>query len=553
MQQAIVGTALASSSGIVIGRVQKLVAGRKPIPERRLEAEEIKVEQQRLADAAARAIAALDEELNHLAELKNKEPMQILEAHRMMLQDPELIEKTQGMIAHQRMNAEWALRCQLDAIEAIFNRAEDEYLKSKKSDIEQVGNRMMQHLMGSISQVDIPADEMGTIAIGEDFSPSEIVSMWRLGLAGIICEQGGINAHSIIIARGIGMPALIGARDILEQVEDGDVLILDAERDCWSIHLSDEEIRKYKCFIAAMDVIYHDLETFSTRKSQSRNGYTGMKLMGNLELSEEAQLGMDVGIDGVGLFRTEFMFMQDDIKPSEERQYQTYAKVVKDMAGKEVTFRLLDIGGDKPAVFQRLMGIRYSGENPAMGIRGVRMLQQCPDLLDTQLRALARASQYGEIKILVPMVTTCQEMMDVRERLDACCEALNIYHKIALGCMIEVPAAVMIADELAKVSDFFSIGSNDLIQYSLAADRSDDAACRIYNPKHPAILALIKQTMRAARAANIPVTVCGELAANPAWTEAFMNMGMSGLSMSLNSVLMVRRNLSRLDYQPDIC
>ncbi|MDQ6955400.1 MAG: phosphoenolpyruvate--protein phosphotransferase [Mariprofundaceae bacterium] len=542
------GSAIACSSGVVIGRVQKFSSGRPAISEIHLPTEALEKEQSRLSSAVQAVLQELNAEHAHLLGLGHHDPVLILEAHRMLLLDPELVDKALELIVREKINAEWALRRQLDVIEAVFDCIEDEYLRSKKNDVAQVVHRIMSHLMGHAPRLESIQSDPPIIFVADDLSPSDIVSLWRLGATGVICQQGGVNAHSIIIARGIGLPALVGSNEILCQLHDGDLLILDAERGCWIAHPTVKEQGQYQAFIEAMDVVRGDLKQFSKRSSQSRNGYH-MDVMANLEFREEAELAVALGVDGVGLFRTEFIFMQDVEIPSEIRQYQQYREIVKAMSGSVVTFRLLDIGGDKPALFQQLSGCHYNGENPAMGLRGVRMLLQWPAVLKAQVRAILRASEYGRVNILVPMVTNCSEMIAVREIVNACCKELGVSNTISVGCMIEVPGAVMIADDLAEVSDFFSIGTNDLIQYTLAADRGDEDMSYVYSPEHPAILQLIKMTVKAAHKTSIPVTICGELAANPEWTQVFLNLGLTGLSMSLNSVLMIRRHLSKLEYK----
>jgi phosphotransferase system enzyme I (PtsI) len=299
-----------------------------------------------------------------------------------------------------------------------------------------------------------------------------------------------------------------------------------------------------------MAVVYGDLRPFADQPSQSLNGHA-MKLMGNLEFVEEISLAKDVGVDGVGLFRTEFMFLNADVVPDEEQQYQQYVRVVRGMDGKMVVFRLLDIGGDKPALFEQLSGRRYGGENPAMGLRGVRLLLQWPEVLEMQLAAMLRAAEEGPIQVLIPMVTACEEVERVSEMIEQICMVRGLDANVEVGAMIEVPAAAMIADDLAKCCGMFSVGTNDLIQYTLAADRSDEEVGSLYHSGHPAILSLLKQTVRAAKGAGIPVAVCGELASDPEWTETFLNLGMDALSMSLSNILPIRKHLSKLVYQPE--
>jgi phosphotransferase system enzyme I (PtsI) len=544
------GSGIASSDGIVIGHIQKLATGRHPIPERAIKHTGIPFELQRLDSALQKALKELDEEQEHLAGLRSQEPLLVLEAHRMMLLDPELIQKVRQLIEDKQINAEWALRQQLDVIGLVFDEIENPYLREKKSDVEQVGIRILRQLMGQSLKLELPSSSSPQILLGQEFSPQDIVTLWRLGIAGIVAEQGGMNAHSIIVARGIGLPALIGSDDILDRAEDGDTIILDARQDRWILNPTGQDLEQYRNFIAAFEVIRTELEQFADKPSVSRDGNV-LPIMANLEFKEELTQTHHVGAEGIGLFRTEFAFLQSRDMPSHHTQYQNYSHVIRSMQGAPVTFRLLDIGGDKPALFQQLSGYRYGGANPAMGRRGVRLLLHLPELLKHQLTALIKAAEDGPLSILVPMVTSVEEMEQVRDIIEACKHELGVTSHIPLGAMIEVPAAVMIARELAAVSDFFSIGTNDLIQYTLAADRGDEDVGAIYRPDHPAICQFIKISVKAAKKAGIPISICGELAADPDWTQTFLNMGMDSLSMSLNSILKIRKHLSHLKYQPD--
>lgn len=542
------GSAVASSDGIVIGRVQKLTSGRHPIPERNLEQTDIAFELQRLDSALAEATKELEEEREHLLGMKSQEPMMILKAHGMMLQDPELIDRSRQLIKEKQINAEWALRQQLDIIEAVFDEIEDPYLRDKKSDVEQAGVRILRHLTGQSLKFELPGDNEPQILISKEFTPRDIIMLWRLGIAGIIAEQGGLNAHSIIVARGIGMPALVGSDDILNIANDGDTIILDAELGKWIINPTEEDHKEYRKFMSALEIIRDDLGVYATKPSLSAEKEP-LPIMANLEFDEELNQALQVGAEGIGLFRTEFAFLQNKEMPTATELHHQYAHVVKGMEGKPVTFRLLDIGGDKPTLYRQLAGYKYKGENPAMGLRGVRLLLHFPEMLKLQLTALIKAAEEGPMNILVPMIASVEEMERVREMLEQCKKDLGVTGNIALGAMIEVPAAVMIARELAKVSDFFSIGTNDLIQYTLAADRGDEDVSKFYTSMHPAIHQFVQCTVDAGKSEGVPVSVCGELAADPEWTQAFLNMGMDSLSMSLHSILNIRKHLSRLSRQ----
>jgi phosphoenolpyruvate-protein phosphotransferase (PTS system enzyme I) len=431
---------------------------------------------------------------------------------------------------------------------SVFDAIDDEYLRGKKVDVEQAVNRVLRHLMDISLTVTDRVDGLPQILVGVDFSPPDVVALWSSGVAGLVAEQGGVNAHNVIVARGIGLPAIVGASDILEQAEDDDLLILDGEQGIWILNPTEEEQDKYRRFAEAISIVYAGLHAFAEKPSQSVDGHP-MQLMANIEFAEEAKRAREIGAEGVGLFRTEFMFMNAAKLPDEDVQYAEYARVVQLMEGRQVTFRLLDVGGDKPGMYRNLSGYRYDGQNPAMGLRGVRLLLQWPALLETQLRAMLRAAEYGPVQIMIPMVSAADEVEQVREILEQCRRQLG-GDEVPLGTMIEVPAAVMVADQLADVADFFSIGTNDLIQYTLAVDRSDEQVGHLYSPGHPSVRRLLDLTVKAARQAGIPVSVCGELAADPQWTEAFLNMDMQTLSMSLNQILPIRKHLSRLRYRP---
>ncbi|MBF0281254.1 MAG: phosphoenolpyruvate--protein phosphotransferase [Zetaproteobacteria bacterium] len=540
-------SAIARSSGIVIGRVQKLTRGRQRIPEYSVEVSNLNGECERLAQAIDAAADLLAAECDKLAQFPSRDPILLLQTHRALLLDPELKAGAERFIRNQLINAEWALRKHLDHVAAIFDTIEDPYLRARKADVEQVGERILDRLLGE-APLDIAVDAGVQILVGEDFSPPDVVEMWQQGVNGFITEQGGVNSHSIIVARGIGMPALVGAESILDLVEDGDVIILDAETGDWFVNPDAKVLHEYEHHLLLLEDKRRQLTRYATETSRSHNG-RAMPIMANLEFKEEVMLARDVGAEGVGLYRTEFLFLNALEMPDEEEQYQHYRHVVEGMEGRTVTFRLLDIGGDKLGLFHQLSGKDFAGENPALGMRGIRLLLQWPDVLRTQVRALLRAAEHGPVQLLIPMVTVVEELFQVRAMVKRCAEELSLADQLLIGVMIEVPAAVLIADQLAQHADFFSIGTNDLIQYTLAADRCDEDVANMYQDSHPAIRKLIQWTVDAGNSAGIPVSVCGELASDPKWTQDFLDMGMHALSMSANHVLNIRQHLSALSYR----
>ncbi|MDX8401428.1 MAG: phosphoenolpyruvate-utilizing N-terminal domain-containing protein, partial [Mariprofundaceae bacterium] len=323
------GRAVAASSGVVIGRVQRLIHGRMPIPERRIPDGLLEAEVQRLDRAVAQAMNELIAEREQLARAGARDPELILEAHMMMLSDPELIDHARVRILEQRINAEWALRQQMDAIEAVFDTIEDDYLRDRREDVEQVGARVLRHLSGETPEWDALADgEDPLIVVGEDFSVSDVVRLWRMGAAGIVAEEGGGGSHALILARGIGLPALVGAEGVLDAARDGDRMILDGEQGIWVLNPDWSEQRSHLRFAEAM-AVYHDrLMAFAGQPSVSADG-RAMALMGNIEFPEEMLLARRIGVDGIGLYRTEFLFMNAAEPPDEARQRREYARVIE--------------------------------------------------------------------------------------------------------------------------------------------------------------------------------------------------------------------------------
>ncbi|MDQ6976014.1 MAG: phosphoenolpyruvate--protein phosphotransferase [Mariprofundaceae bacterium] len=547
------GAAAASSSGVVIGRVQILASGEIPVEERHLLPDAVADEQLRLDTAVAESLQDLQLESQQVHASGHHEVAAILETHRLILQDPEFIGRVRQCIKNECINAEWAMRKHLMGVKKLFTAMQEQYFRDRFQDIWHIGQRVLQKLApknDGISLAVINTSVEPTVFVTDNISPAHVVMLWRMKAAGLIVDQGGINAHAMIIARGVGLPMLVGSKDLLGKTDDGDHIILDAERCCYVLHPNQSDLSDSALFRSALAVIRDDLQCFSNRRSLSKNNHP-LLLMANVEFEEEISAVEAVGADGIGLFRTEFIYLRKGTPPDEDEQYAQYSKIIDLMQGRPCVFRLLDIGADKPLLFEQLTGNSPSHENPALGLRGIRLLLTWPQVLKTQLRALLRASRHGAISIMVPMVSSEIEMEAVRKLLQRFAIDLEITTLPLLGCMIEVPAAVMIADKLSQVSDFFSIGSNDLIQYTMAADRNNEACKAYYTADNPAIKKMIALTIQAAKNAAIPVSICGELASNSAWTKFFLNMGVHTLSMTAEFILPIRSTLSRLNYESE--
>ncbi len=535
------GVAHAKSAGLAFGRVQKLSPKHQFIQEYSIAGHEVDTEVERLARAIRKASEKLRQEVRDLSDADiSGELALILQAHDMMLNDPDLFDRTVSFIRDEHINAAWGLKKSLSLITQAFEHVEDAYLRSRKADVEHVGSRIFEQLLG---EVDKP-EYAQAIMVAEDFSPMDIVDMWRAGVLGFVSIQGGENSHAMIVARGVGLTGIAGVQDLFDWLEDGMPLMIDAEKGSWVLCPSQADILQFQRAEQALQQKRQALQSYIHHDSVTQDGYR-MPLMANAEFLEELDAIAAHGADGIGLFRTEFLCLQDHQPASEDTQYQYYSQIFQRMQGKPITFRLLDVAEDKlghTSVFDAVL----DGENPALGLRGVRLLLSDQALLRQQLRALLRASQGHTLSLLVPMVSRVAEMQAVRRVLDAEYAALGCRQKVALGCMIEVPAAALIAQDLAKVSDFFSIGSNDLVQYALAVDRTDEHVSHLYDAEHPAIKALIQMSADAAHQHGIPISVCGELASNPAWLHTFLTMRITSLSMSVRQVLPMRKRLSQM-------
>ncbi|WP_038247318.1 phosphoenolpyruvate--protein phosphotransferase [Ghiorsea bivora] len=536
------GSAVAKSSGLVLGCAQRLNQKHHIIQEYKISSDDVEAEIIRLSTAISQAVYKLQQEVKTLADMDaSGELKHILEAYDMMLQDPELIQQTELFIQRECINAEWALKKSLGQIIQVFEHIEDAYLRSRKADIEHIGERIFVQLAGINQQQQYEH----AIMVAQDFSPMDIVDMWRAGVSGFVSIQGGENSHTMIVARGIGLPGIAGVQeDFFAWVDDGMSLILNAEEGSWVLSPNKQDLMQFEQAEQVLQLKHKRLQSYVDKPSVSHDGYS-MPLMANVEFIEEIIMAQQQGVDGIGLFRTEFLFMQSETLPSEAVQLVYYQQVIQGMKGKPVTFRLLDVAIDKIKVMDGMNPV-FEGENPALGLRGVRMLLQNKTILQSQLRAIIRAGWHAEISILVPMVTVASEMVDVRQVVHEVCQDIGFTGKVCLGCMIEVPAAALVADTLAQVSDFFSIGSNDLVQYSLAVDRTDEHVSYLYDAGHPAVMQLLQMTVDAAQKHHIPVSVCGELAANQAWLHTFLIMGITSLSMSARHVLQIREQLHHL-------
>ncbi|URK16430.1 phosphoenolpyruvate--protein phosphotransferase [Thalassospira sp. GO-4] len=545
-------TGLGASGGIVIGRAfvldrQYIQISRKPVAEDAIQAEckrlhdgvgESIDQLKRLKSQSSTADSAASEELGFL-----------LDAYIHMLTQSRLVRGAEELIVSRRLNAVHAVSEVIDAIATQFSGMDDRYIAARATDIREVGLRLMRCLMGETDRA-VDKAPKGAILIAEDVSPADMARFEPGQMTAFVTALGGAEGHTAIMARSLGIPAVLGAADIIRGVSGGDQIIVDGGRGEVILSPTDADIEHYSQRRADWLAARDKLAALRDVPSATRDG-VDIDLHANIELPIELSAALENGATGIGLLRSEFMFMNKDYLPDEDEQYEELADIVKRMDGKPVTIRTLDIGGEKLAV--ALQSEIASGPNPALGLRGIRLSLRKSELLEVQFAAILRASLHGSVRVLIPMVVGVHEMTRARQIYESVAKRLRKEgHAIPealppLGAMIEIPAAAIAIDTLSRECDFFAIGTNDLTQYTLAIDRTDDQVAGLYDPLNPAVLRLIRDVIRVAGERDIPVSVCGEMAGDPRYVPLFIGFGLRNLSMSPVNLLPVKQRLRRLD------
>jgi phosphotransferase system enzyme I (PtsI) len=542
---------LGVSPGVAIGAAHVVEAGFIDVPEYTIAEDAVAAEQQRFADAVAksqRQVKKLKEKSTALHGTAAEELGFLLDARLQMLTGSRVVRGVENRITEQRVNAEAAVRAEITQVAQSFAELDDAYLAARADDIREVGDRLIRNLTRTPYQAFSRLPE-GSIIIAEDITPADTALMDPQHVGGFATAVGGTESHTAIMARSLGLPAVLGLADFVAQVQTGDLVIVDGSAGRVVVRpkpatLADFERRRGE--FARAERLLGGLKRLP---AVTRDG-TAVSLLANLELPREAEAAVAGGAEGVGLLRTEFLFMNRPDLPDEEEQYQALRTILKGMDGRPVTVRTLDVGGDKLAAS---LDLQQGGANPALGLRAIRLSLKMPDLLEVQLAAILRAGAHGPVRILLPMVSTVAETRQVREILASVVRRLKRRGvKIAdplppVGVMIEIPGAALAADALAQVADFFAVGTNDLTMYTLAIDRGDEQVAHLYNPLHPAVLRLIQFTTEAALRARIPISVCGEIAGDPRYAALLLGLGIRELSMATTALPRVKQRIRGLD------
>jgi len=560
---------LAVARGIAIGRVVVVASSRVDVAHYFIKPEQIESEIKRLSmarDAVVRDVQSIQENMPKDAPT---ELGAVLDVHLMLLEDELLSDGIKHWIGERLYNAEWALTSQLEVVARQFDEMEDPYLRERKADLEQVVERILRHMKGlpntlpmehsprpgSSRQQDLLLEDnvdVPLVLVAHDLSPADMLQFKQSVFAGFVTDVGGKTSHTAIVARSLDIPAVVGARGASHWVKQDDWVIIDGDQGVMIVDPSAFILAEYgfKQRQAALE-----RERLSRLRHTPAISLDGQKveLLANIELPEDTASAIAVGAVGVGLFRSEFLFMgRDGQLPDEEQQFQAYLKAVHGMKGLPVTIRTVDIGADKPLDKPTERSTKEDNYlNPALGLRAIRWSLADPEMFLTQLRAILRAAAHGQVHLLIPMLAHAKEIKQTLQLIEQARRELDqkgvVYGPVKLGAMIEIPAAALSLPLFLKYFDFLSIGTNDLIQYTLAIDRADESVAHLYDPLHPAVLNLILSTIKAAQEMGKGVSVCGEMAGDPTHTKLLLGMGLRSFSMHPTQILTVKQEILRTD------
>ena len=538
------------SRGIAIGRAYLIAPAALDVDHYLIEPSQIEGEVERFRAAQRLVHQELDDLRADLSADAPSEMGAFIDVHSMILNDAMLVQETIDLIRTRRYNVEWALTEQLERLSRHFDDVEDEYLRERKADIEQVVERVLKALAGGTGALvngnHGRCDEM--IVVAHDIAPADMMQFKTQTFQGFVTDLGGRTSHTAIVARSLGIPATVGVAHASALIRQDDLIIVDGDHGIVIVDPAPIVLEEYSYRQSEKALEARKLQRLKFSPTQTVCG-TRIELCANIELPDDAQAALDAGATGIGLFRTEFLFMnQKSGMPEEEEQFAAYKRAVELMNGMPVTIRTIDVGADKPL---ESIGDEFeTAPNPALGLRAIRWSLSEPHMFLTQLRAILRASAFGSVKILIPMLAHAREIdqtldliQEAKRQLDDA--GLAYDPNVRVGAMIEIPAAAIALPLFLKRLDFLSIGTNDLIQYTLAIDRADNAVAHLYDPLHPAVLHLIAFTLREAKRAGVPVSICGEMAGDPALTRLLLGMGLTEFSMHPSQLLLVKQEVLR--------
>lgn len=544
-------TGTAASRGIVIGHAYRLQLGLVEALEIAIDKQKIEAEVSRFRRAVRLARQQLREIRNSIPDTTRADITDFIDTHLLMLEDSMLTLAPVELIRAKHCNAEWALKSQRDALAAVFDEMDDAYLRTRKDDVDHVVNRIMRILLDQDNLEESLADNSrleGAIVITHDLTPAEVVLLQHQGIAGFVTESGGPLSHTAILARSMGIPAISGVH-CHTSIHENDTLVLDGDQGLLICDADAATLKTYRNLQRKQQKHRTELNRIKDAPVTTLDGIP-IKLNANIELKEDIRAARRNCAEGIGLYRTEFLYMNRTDLPDEEEQYQHYCAVLKSLKGIPLTIRTIDLGADKGlcAFSSRV----ESTTNPALGLRAIRLCLKHIDLFRPQIRAILRAAAKGPVRLMVPMLSSNSELMTTMQLIESIKRELSeqgieFDHRVPVGGMIEVPAAALSASLFARRLDFLSIGTNDLIQYTLAIDRIDDEVTYLYDPLHPAVLRLIQMTIEAGKSNQVPVAMCGEMAGDERYTRLLLAMGLTDFSVQPASLLEVKNVIINTD------
>ncbi|MBA4142616.1 MAG: phosphoenolpyruvate--protein phosphotransferase [Nitrosospira sp.] len=534
------------SGGIAIGRAHlashaALEVAHHVVPENQVSNEILRLDT---------AITAVREELETLHSCVVSGPAAaeygaFLDLHQMILDDPTLSAAAKTYIAQNQCNAEWAITQQMDVLMAQFEEIEDSYLRERKTDVIQVVERVLKVLLGHPGYIPAPPKRDGdSILVAHDLSPADVIQYKQQSFNAFLTDLGGLTSHTAIVARSLNIPSIVALHHARRLIRDNDILIIDGSQGVAIVDPDEHVLSEYRLRHSQLELEKQKLKRIKTTVAATLDGTT-VELHANIELPPDVEQVKENGATGIGLFRSEFLFLNRDSLPDEDEQFEAYRNVARKMRGLPVTIRTFDLGADK-----NLDPTKRVASNPALGLRAIRLCLAEPQMFHTQLRAILRASHYGQIRILVPMLSSVSEITQTMHFIENAKQSLRgekipFDEKIQIGGMIEIPAAALCLDVFMRKLDFLSIGTNDLIQYTLAIDRADDSVAYLYDSLHPAVLRLVAHIIRSANRTGTPVAVCGEIAGDVIFTRLLLGFGLRLFSMHPAQLLTVKREVLR--------
>ena len=533
-----------AGKGIAIGRAHLILRGMTEVPQYNIIADELAAETTRFDNAIKASRRQLEQLRSAIPENAPTELGAFISLHLMLLTDATLSREPADIIQEQKINAEWALKLQTDKLSQQFDEIDDAYLRERKQDMLQVVERIHNNLVGQSNELNLETNLLeDTILIAHDLSPADTVHFKEQRIAGFVTDAGGPTSHTAILGRSLDIPSVIGLRNARDLISENEWVIVDGINGVLIINPDDTVLAEYRRHMREYKNRKRALNKLKKTAATTEDGLN-IELLANIESTEDIKQLHSAGADGVGLFRSEYLYLNRDTLPTEDEQYEVYSTLIKKLKGKQLTIRTVDLGVDKNPRWFGQNATPNGSLNPALGLTGIRLCLAEPVMFRTQMRAILRAAAHGKVNMMWPMVASLTELRQCIVHFETAKRQLaergEEYGEVSLGCMIEIPSAALTVGSLLKLVDFISIGTNDLIQYTLSVDRGDDSVSHLYQPGHPAVLKLLQHIIRTANRMGKSVSVCGEMAGDSTYTRLLLGMGLRRFSMNPSNLLTIK-------------